>query len=496
MRGRRILIVDDNEIARQVLQEMLESMTFKVAQAPGGERALEMIAEADNSGDPFEVVFLDWRMPLMDGIETARKIRKLRIRRQPHMAMVTAYGREEIIREAEKAGLQDILIKPVNASMLFDTTIRILGGIETESRSSARDVSTTLEDLAIIKGASILLVEDNELNQEVANGLLLDAGFKIDIAEDGAQAIRMISDKAYDAVLMDMQMPVMDGITATIELRKQPKFASLPIIAMTANVMEQDRKRCDEAGMSDFVAKPIDPDELFSILLRWIKPRRTVTSIKKPPRKSKTSSISVPIIDGLDTELGLKRVLGKEPLYLELLNKYAMGQSKTADLIHQALLANDKYLAERTAHTAKAVSGNIGATRLQVLATELESMIHKQAPFEAIEPTLQIFASMQQTLIAEIRHALPTADEKPVLIDEAALTGVLRRLAVSLADNDSEANDILELNFDLLRASIDHQQFTVLEGAISRFDYETALDCLVEIAIARKITLDIPGLRN
>jgi two-component system sensor histidine kinase/response regulator len=496
LRGRRILIVDDNEIARQVLLEMLESMTFKVTQASGGERALEMIAEADNAGDPFEVVFLDWRMPMMDGIETARKIRKLRIRRQPHMAMITAYGREEIIREAEKAGLQDLLIKPVNASTLFDTTIRILGGNETEARSSSRDVSTTVEDLAVIKGASILLVEDNELNQEVANGLLLDAGFLIDIAEDGEQAIRMITEKAYDAVLMDMQMPVMDGITATIELRKQPKFANLPIIAMTANVMEQDRKRCDEAGMSDFVAKPIDPDQLFSILLRWIKPRKAVTSIKKSPRKPKISGITVPEIEGLDTELGLKRVLGKESLYLELLHKYVVGQSKAADVLRQALLDNDKDLAERTAHTAKAVCGNIGATVLQGLATELESMIHNQASFSTVEPILQAFTTRQQALVAAIQQALPAIVEKATLIDEVALSGVLRRLAVSLADNDSEANDILESNFDLLKACTDPQQFTALEGAIARFDYETALDQLAQVASSRNIALNIPDLPN
>ena len=495
LRGRRILIVDNNEIARTVFQEMLESMTFKVAQASGGEQALEMIAEADSSGDPFEVVFLDWRMPMMDGIETARKIRMLRIRRQPHMAMITADGRDEVIRDAEKAGLQDILIKPVNASTLFDITIRILGGDESESRSSTRDVSTTVEDLAIIKGASILLVEDNELNQEVANGLLLDAGFNIDIAEDGEQAIRMITDKVYDVVLMDMQMPVMDGITATVELRKQPKFANLPIIAMTANVMEQDRKRCDEAGMNDFVAKPIDPDELFSVLLRWIKPLRAVNSNKKPSSKPKTSKISLPVIDGLNTELGLRRVLGKEQLYMELLNKYVTSQSGAADLIHQALLADDKDLAERTAHTAKAVNGNIGATELQQLAAELESMINNQAPYDAIEPKLQVFSSRQKTLIAAIRLALPITDEKPTLIDEMALTVVLQRLADSLADNDSEANDTLELNFDLLRASTDLQRFTALEGAISRFDYETALDYLVQIASIRNIKFK-PRLPN
>jgi two-component system sensor histidine kinase/response regulator len=198
----------------------------------------------------------------------------------------------------------------------------------------------------------------------------------------------------------------------------------------------------------------------------------------------------------LNTELGLKRVLGKEPLYLELLKKYIVGQSNTADVILQALKINDKDLAERTAHTAKAVSGNIGASGLQELAAELESMIHNQEPFDDIEPKLQVFASMQQTLIESIQHALPTVNKKKTLIDEAALTSVLRRLAVALVDNDSEANEILELNFDLLRASTDQQQFTALEGAISRFDYEIALDHLKQIASIRNIVLDTSGLPN
>ena len=157
---------------------------------------------------------------------------------------------------------------------------------------------------------------------------------------------------------------------------------------------------------------------------------------------------------------------------------------------------NDKDLAERTAHTAKAVCGNIGATELQALATELESMIHNQVSFSTIEPILQAFATRQQALIAAIQQALPTIVEKPTLMDEAALSGVLRRLAVSLADNDSEANDILELNFDLLKASTDHQRFTALEGAIARFDYETAQDHLAQIASTRNIALNTPGSPN
>jgi two-component system sensor histidine kinase/response regulator len=496
LRGRRILIVDDSEIARQVLQDMLENMTFKVSQATGGEQALEMIMEADSLGDPFEVVFLDWRMPVMDGIQTARKIRKLRIRRQPHMTMITAYGREEVIRESHKAGLQDILIKPVNASILFDTTIRILGDTETETRTSGGDVSTLVEDLAVIRGASILLVEDNELNQDVAKGLLSEAGLLVDIAEDGQQALLKLEENSYDAVLMDMQMPVMDGITATIELRKQPKFATLPIIAMTANAMDQDRKRCYDAGMNDFIAKPIDPDVLFKVLMRWIQPKQSVSAtVKRKPKPQATVS-KLPMIEGLNTTLGLRRVLGKQALYLELINKYATNQLETSKVIHEALMAEDFELAERTVHSAKSVSGNIGAEDLQNMAQELETLIREKAAMSVIQPKLYAFSAAQQTLIHAIRLALPLAhtslkqtNKKKESFDDMVFKDVLKKLAALLADDDSEANEVLEMHYDLLRSATDQDQFAALEGAIVRFDYEAGLTQLKQLAESKSIAL-------
>jgi two-component system sensor histidine kinase/response regulator len=171
--------------------------------------------------------------------------------------MVTAYGREEVLRQAEQTSFESVLIKPVTPSMLFDSVIQVISGDHGTLRE-AQSASSEI-DLAPVYGARVLLVEDNEINREVAIGLLEDAHFVIDQAENGAVAVQRLTKQDYDLVLMDMQMPVMDGLTATKAIRSNPRFASLPIVAMTANAMDRDREQCLAAGMNDHLGKPIDP---------------------------------------------------------------------------------------------------------------------------------------------------------------------------------------------------------------------------------------------
>ena len=270
LRGRRALVVDDNAHARQILSEMLQSMTFEVEESPSGEEALAAVSDADAAGRPFDAVFMDWHMPPgMDGIETARRLRALGLKRPPEVAMVTAYGREEVFREAATAGVEIVLVKPVNPSILFDAAVQALGGtVATGERETA--TADGGADLEAVRGARVLLVEDNLLNQQVAQELLTEAGFEVEVAENGEVAVGRVREEAYDAVLMDMHMPVMDGEAATRQIRQDRRFADLPILAMTANAMEGDRERCLEAGMNDHIPKPIDPEVLFATLRRWI----------------------------------------------------------------------------------------------------------------------------------------------------------------------------------------------------------------------------------
>jgi two-component system sensor histidine kinase/response regulator len=379
LRGRRALIVDDNDHARAVIADMLEAMTFCTRGVRSGPAAIDEIRNAYLSGNPYDVVYLDWRMPGMDGMETARRIRGLGLEATPMILMVTAFGREEVIKEAHEVGIQNVLVKPVNASLLFDTTVEALGSGATRAPEAPPEPAGEGHRIAAIRGARILLVEDNDINQQVARELLEDAGLVVDVADNGQIALDKLENGKYDLVFMDMQMPVMDGVTATNHIRAQKHLDTMPVVAMTANAMEQDRRKCIDAGMNDFLVKPIDPEEMWDILLRWVRPRRIESApVEAAPAKAAVNEDGIPRdIDGLDATLGLQRMMNKKPLYLAMLKRYAAGQRGAMRDLRDAVASRDVATAERLAHTSKAVSGNVGATRVQEKATQLETALRE-----------------------------------------------------------------------------------------------------------------------
>jgi PAS domain S-box-containing protein len=350
LRGRRVLVVDDNENARLVMNDLLTGMTFQVAEVGAGKTAVEAVKATAGTPEAFEIVFLDWQMPGMDGIEAARQIQGLGLAQSPHLVMVTAHGREEVLKEAANAGIEDVLIKPVNASLLFDTAMRVLGAEVTDRRSAGDAPSLLLEEMAAINGARILLVEDNDLNQEVASEILRDAGFFVDIADNGQIAVDKVTknqSEPWDIVLMDMQMPVMDGVTATLEIRKDARFNELPIVAMTANAMQQDKDKCIAAGMVDFVTKPIQPDELWAALRRWIKPKHATATppavpsaptfrVEVPAKKGGTASALTTAIDPGMLKTVCERL---EALLADDDSEAGDVLDENADLLHAALPA-------------------------------------------------------------------------------------------------------------------------------------------------------------
>jgi two-component system sensor histidine kinase/response regulator len=382
LRGRRALVVDDNEHARAVIADMLESMTFVPSQAGSGIAAIDEVRRAADSGKPYDVVYLDWRMPGVDGIETARRIRQLSLDTAPMILMVTAYGREEVIKEAQAAGIDNVLVKPVSPSILFDTTVSVLGRHAPAPHAEPERSAATAENrVAALRGARILLVEDNDINQQVARELLEDAGFVVEVADNGEVALDKVSSGEWDLVFMDMQMPVMDGVTATQRIRAMGGFEGLPIVAMTANAMEQDRRKCLAAGMNDFLVKPIDPDDMWTILLRWVRPR--VQKEPAAPVQAAPLTDGLPqVIDGLDTALGLSRMMGKKPLYLAMLRRYVTSQHDVVGDIRRAIGKEDFETAERLAHTVKSVSGNVGAVAVQERAGHLEMALRESRTCE------------------------------------------------------------------------------------------------------------------
>lgn len=510
LRDKRVLVVDDHDMARSVLNVLLSRMSLQVDEAGSGAEAIAAIQRAAQEDNAYEIVFLDWRMPEMDGIETAHAINALKLPSSPHLIMVTAYGREDVLQAAESAGLDDVIIKPVNPSVLFDSIVRILGGhfvAEPEENASNN------EDLSAIRGASILVAEDNELNQEVARGLLEDAGFVVTIANNGEEALTLLQNTLspktsaqknnYDLILMDMQMPVMDGVSATEEIRKNTVWKDLPIVAMTANAMLQDKARCIAAGMNDHVAKPIDPDELFRTLLKWIKPLVGITAapphqpIKTKPLAQAVSgahAIQLSAIEGVDIQLGLKRVLGKVPAYISMLRKYLESQSTLPTELRQAIAKKDRATAERLAHTAKAVNGNIGASDLQVQAEELEQLCHSGAEDELLLSRLNDYEKVLALVVNNITAALPAVEEeKTIAADEKVAKPVAQKLVQLLAADDSEASDFFSDNAALIRSLFEPSVFAQIGKAIGDFDFEKALAIVKSRPLSDSVTDPLNG---
>ena len=497
LRGRRVLIIDDNPQARAVLSSMLISMTFEADEAPSGLEGIEMVRRAAESSRPYEIVFVDWQMPGLDGFETGKRIRALpNLAVAPQLVMVTAYGREEVLKQAEENSFANILIKPVTASMLFDSAVEALGGGSSKTYEAASSPTIELER---IRGSRVLLVEDNELNREVALGLLEDAHLSIDIAENGRDAVEKIGEHNYDLVLMDMQMPVMDGLAATRAIRLKPQFQTLPIIAMTANVMESDREKCAEAGMNDHLAKPIDPEALFACLLRWIKPRagisaaadmgNTLAPAKTEPQSAQPSETVAFEIAGVDTKSALRRTGGNPKRYEMLLRKFA--ESTAVEEIRDALAKGDMATGGRAAHSLKGAAANLGATAVAEAAGKVEKEIQAG---ETAPPGLDGMAASLRNTVQAIQSAFPneviTASFPSAAADPSAVAAPLRRLKKLLANDDGEAADfILDAQPELAKV-LTGSEIAALSTLVSNFDFNGALKCVSEIAARLTLRLE------
>ncbi|MDZ4162163.1 MAG: response regulator, partial [Burkholderiales bacterium] len=478
--GKRVLVVDDNANARLVLHGLLAGMNFCVEQASSGQAGLDAVASAAAQSKPFDIVFLDWQMPGMDGNEVAKRINALALACAPRMIMVTAFGRDEVLQGAQDAGIEDVLVKPVSASVLFESIARLLGPVGADAPALADEhlEGATFKRLSTIAGARILLVEDNELNQEVALELLREAGLVVDLAENGQVALSLLATHTYDLVLMDMQMPVMDGVTATLAIRKQPQWHTLPVLAMTANALQADRDHCLAAGMNDHIAKPIEPEDLWKALLQWIAPRQPASpSSPGAPEADQTVQLPPPI-DGLDMGAGLRRVLGKKVVYLALLRRFAAAQQPTINDIGNALMANDKPTAERLAHTLKGSSGTIGATGVQRQAAQLEAAIRLGSVPEDVDTQLAALRAPLGDLLAALKGALSAETPAvPNSIAPGASRQVCDQLAAFLAEGDSEASDVFETHANELAAAFP-AQFAALAAAMRAFDFPAALATL------------------
>jgi len=481
--------VDDNSQAREILSDTLRGFAVRAQTASGGEEAIRELTAAD-AKDPYALVLMDWHMPGMDGLEASRVIKSGGcLQNIPKIAMVTAFGREEVRAQAQALGVEGYLSKPVNASLLYDTMMDLFGGanLDNDSVRPARQETTAEE----ARGMRILLVEDNEMNQQVATELLTSAGATVTIANHGGEALQLFKEgpqpPPFDVVLMDLQMPEMDGYTATRLLRTDERFRELPIIAMTAHALVEERQRCLEAGMNDHVTKPIEPEALFAALKRWVKPREASTPAGPAVAALAAAAREVVMneIEGVDVTGGLRRVAGNKRLYRSLLEQFLSKQGDAGTQVAEALRRQDREAAERIAHTVKGVAGNLGIGRVQVAAANVERSIREN---DAVPP--EQMNSLEQALessVAAIREEL--ARTAPVLVepvarmyDPDAAASAIARLSELIEANDGDAAEALPAVEGTFAGKVDAALLQGLRETLGNFDFDGARTKLAEIA--------------
>ncbi|MFC1606462.1 response regulator [Candidatus Latescibacterota bacterium] len=500
LREMRVLVVDDNDSSRSILKKILESFSFDVVLAASGAEGLAEL-EAAPEDKLFDLVIMDWKMPKMDGLEASRRIKKNpNLSKIPTVIMVTAYGREEIMSQASKVGLDGFLIKPVTPSILFDTIMQVF---EKDVNSTARSLSRIEESkktIDNIRGARVLLVEDNEINQQVAREILQGAGLIVTIADNGKEGVVAVYENEFDVVLMDVQMPLMDGYEATGTIRKDSTYDNLPIIAMTANAMAGDREKSLAAGMNDHVTKPINHDELFSALEKWISMGDLqAPDIGKPVVKSAeppAESDDVPDLPGFDTEAGIKRVGGNKKLFRNLLMKFNENYADSTREIRKAYDDGDIELAQRLAHTVKGVAGNVAALTLHEKATALDADL-KEGGTKAFSDLLFEYdealseALTSTGMLADHEQAIESVSTDIIsekAVDVETVKPLIDEIKTLLEDDDTEALSILEELGTHLKGSAVQSNLKKIEKLMGQYDFEEALIVLNEITDA----LDLP----
>lgn len=480
LRGVHVLVVDDNVAAREILAAMAKQHGLVADVARDGEQALELAQSGQQRGVPYDVVLMDWKMPVMDGVETAARLHERLQPDMPSVIMVTAFGRDEALVAAERRRVQlkSVLTKPVTAAGLLRAIAEALGHGVPLDEASAQPGRDYEGALAALRGARVLLVEDNDMNQELAGELLRRCGIAFEVAANGREALELLArDDRFDGVLMDCQMPVMDGYAATRAIRANPRWARLPVIAMTANVMAGAGERERAAGMDDRIAKPLNVQSMFVTMARWIRPQGGPAALP-----------------GIDPDAGLATSGGDPDLYRRLLRRFAAGQADFGARFRAALQASDREAATRTAHTLKGTAGNIGARQVQAAAGSLEQACLEGQDAVALAPLLhaaeQALAGVLAGLVAvgdAVEAARPETTDRTDQTDPTdrtlapELATRLRQLRALLEADDGSAADLAEPLATQARGTPWEPALQRAARAVAAFDFDAALAALAEI---------------
>ncbi|NYS60024.1 response regulator [Vreelandella salicampi] len=467
----RALVVDDNDLARDALAETCRRLEWEVTTASSGEEAVALHQAAQDAGKPFEVVLLDWRMPGLDGLEAATRMRSGQTAEDPMIVLVvTAYSREMILQQADNDTLDGIISKPATPSLLRAALAQQLP-VEPQGK------------LMRLTGLHLLVAEDNPINQEVARDILEQEGAAVIVATTGREAVDILSMEATlpDAVLMDVQMPEMDGLEATRRLRKDARFARLPIVAMTANVLESDREECRKAGMNDHLAKPLDIEKMVAKLLE-------VTG--RTPGEAPSAGIETEHgnIPGIDQKTALKRLGGKKPLLWKLLQRLVDDFSDVANEVEADLAASRTKEALQRLHALRGAAGNLGANAIAAAALKAEATIKEEGNTKMAEALEALWHQLETTFPA-IRERLARHEPEPPA-KESVKSEDVEKLQALLERNDFSALDLFNRLRPALAGKLDANRLGQLDAAMSQLDYPLASRILAGVATADEVTGD------
>ncbi|MEB3167073.1 MAG: response regulator [Cyanobacteriota bacterium] len=498
LNGMRVLIVDDNPVALEVADGLLSHLPLRRDSAAAGEQALGMLRQAARTNDPYGLVLLDWHLGSgPDGLALACQLRADPAVPQPRIVLITAYGHDLADQHPDVSCVDACLSKPLQASALIDVLAELFGEgpVSRQHRALAeqeRRLQTSLQ------GLRVLLVEDNPINQQIAEELLAIVGVQVCTAANGLEALEVLQDLGgadaaaplpFDLVLLDLNMPEMDGWEFARHIRRDARWANLPLLAMTAHAMQQERERCLAVGMQDHISKPIDPQRLYDRLLHWSGRGgdQASTLLAAPP----PASVGL-AIEGFDTERALERVGGNVRLYQRLLTSFVHTQADAPERLAAALAADQRTEAERIVHTIKGVAANLGATALADAAACLDAEILRGPAPDAL---VQQFGHQLALAMTAIEAVL--AQEQAPLPDSSTTGGsppppehlsedqrqLLSRLRQLLTAADGEALDLLERNDAELRSILGQSGYNAFVASLQRFDFAAALHA-VSAAIA------------
>jgi two-component system, sensor histidine kinase and response regulator len=496
LEGVRALVVDDNPVSREILAEMLRWFRIETATAPDGRAALEVLREAD---PPIDLVLMDWRMPGMNGDEATRRLHgDVRIAPRPKVVMVTAYGRDDVLRRSQQAGVDGFLIKPTSPSTVLDTILsvlgrdRVLGSVPVAPAEPASGPGS-------LAGTRVLVVEDNAINREFAAELLRREGVVVEEVENGADAVDRVAQGGLDAVLMDVQMPVMDGLEAARRIRALAEdpggehLATLPIIAMTALAMEHDAQASRAAGMDDHVTKPVDPERLLGALTQWLHPRSAPHDPGTAAARWATGVVPADLasLQSIDARAGVRRIGGDPEAYRRQLRRFRAGHSDSIAELGELIAQGRHEEAEARCHALKGLAATLGADELAHAVDEIDRVLRRQAA-----PSADALARAQDHLAAVLREVDALAPPPPGRGPEDGRAPLAASEIRTLADRLVQAlrHDLgaVEPILDELRAGVAGSELEAAVGDIAArvdvFDVDGAVEELERLDGRAEVT--------